>query len=85
MLLKPRAWCFDRQSLLDAKAAGAVSVELEDVDTGTIYAASMARIWERGFPVSRGHGPQIGLVLSLWTKNGLAEPLQLALGLGGAK
>jgi hypothetical protein len=84
LLEKPRAWCFDIQSLRDAEAVGARCVELQDQDTDQTYMASIARIWELGFELDRGHGHQIGLILEQWEIERPNAPRQLAFAFGGA-
>lgn len=67
MLRRPPAWALDLQSLLDAEAAGATSVEVHDTETGRTYRASVETIRRHGFTFDRGHGRQIGLALDRWT------------------
>lgn len=69
----PPAICFDVSTLEDAKAAGATKAEIRDMDSGKEYIAPIALILEKGIPVSRGHGKQIGLVMNMWKEKGAPE------------
>lgn len=69
-LRTPPAIAFDVSSLASAELLGARAVEVIDTDTGRRYTASIAHICARGFPVNRGHGPQIALTLDCWTVDG---------------
>jgi hypothetical protein len=70
MLTRPPAWAADRDTLYQAKAAGAVKVCIEDLDTGMVYTAGLADFFRRGLEVGRGHGDQLGLPLAFWTVTG---------------
>ncbi len=67
MLRSPRGWALDVKSLRDAEEAGARNVELEDVDNGLTYSASVDLIRAKGIQLNRGYGPQIALPLNSWT------------------
>lgn len=66
ILRTPPAIANDIQSLHDAERAGAVNCVFTNTDTGIIYRAPIAKIWDMGFPVNRGYGEQIALSLPLW-------------------
>ncbi len=66
MLRSPRGWALDLQSLRDAEGAGAVTVEIVDVESGITYSAPCSRIHLLGFHLNRGHGEQIALLLRYW-------------------
>lgn len=70
MLRSPKAWAVGAESLTSAEALGSQLVILHDRATGDIYSAPIATIRERGFPINRGFGPQIVLVLGEWSRNG---------------
>ena len=69
-LSRPRAIAFDRSTIVDAENAGAVSVEVTDSETGTVYRAAIADIWRHSFDVHRGFGDQIAYALTRWSVNG---------------
>ena len=79
----PPAWALDAQSLDDAERAGAVRVEIRDVESGCVYRADIALIRRRGFRVSRGFGVQVGLALALWECQRPGEPQAVQLALAG--
>ena len=66
MLRRPRAWACDVDALDQARAAGAVWVEVLDLDTGASYRAALADFYRRGVAINRGHGPQLALPLACW-------------------
>ena len=70
-LRSPKAICFDRCTLRDAEAAGAMALEVRDQETGTLYRAEMVTLWTHYFPVLRGFGDQVGLGLDYWRVNGM--------------
>ena len=82
-LRTPRAWCLDLRSLDDAEAAGAVRVEIHDVESGCVYRADIALIRRRGFRVSRGFGVQVALPLELWAVTRPGQPAARQLSLAG--
>lgn len=76
----PPAIAFSIESLQQAERAGAVRLEVKDRVTGTIYRATIAHLWEKGFPVNRaGFEPQIALSLDGWIKQYKGAPVQPAL------
>ena len=70
LLRKPRAWACDVEALDQARAAGAVKVELFDRDTGATYRVELVEFYRRGRPIDRGHGAQLALPLDCWTVTG---------------
>lgn len=80
-LQRPRALASDIDALEQAERAGAQFFEAHHVESGIVYRAPIARFFERGFRVSRGFGEQLALLLSDFDTE--AEPMQLALALGG--
>ena len=54
------------QALHDAERAGAVNCVFTNTDTGVIYRASIALIWEKGTRINYGYGEQIALALPYW-------------------
>jgi hypothetical protein len=66
ILRTPPALASDIQALHSAEKLGAVYCVFTNADTGIVYRASIAKIWDMGFPVNRGFGEQIALSLSLW-------------------
>ena len=82
MLRTPRAWAVDVAVLRQAEALGARTVEVHDLEDGTVYRAPLERFWQRGIRVNRGHGEQRGLLLADWQVNGApsrADAVQLSL------
>lgn len=67
-LRKPPAIAFDVSTLRDAEAAGAKWVEVTDAESGRVYRASMATVWERGKGFNRGYGAQWFLPLNEWNR-----------------
>lgn len=65
-LKKPPAIAMDVASLEMAEAAGAVAVEVTDLDTGIVYTVSVRKVWQQGWLINRGHGDQVALSLSFW-------------------
>jgi len=65
-LRKPPAICFDVVSLKQAEAAGAIRIEITDMENGKIYHAPLRLVWQKGFTLDRGYGRQIGLALNYW-------------------
>ncbi len=65
-LRKPPAIAFDVQSLHQAKAMGANSVKIRDLDTELVYRAPIELIFSKGFQFNRGYGEQIALTLEHW-------------------
>lgn len=68
MLTTPPAIANDIQALHDAERAGAVYCEFTNTDTGIIYRAAIAKIWDMGKRINFGWGEQIMLTLSNWTQ-----------------
>jgi hypothetical protein len=74
-LRQPPAIMFDIQSLKDAERYGAKNAHVTDRDTGDVYTAPIALIWEKPIYKDYGYGKQVGLCLKEWTVNGVA-PVQ---------
>lgn len=64
ILRKPRAIAFDVRSLRDAQDYGATRVAVQDIENGTVYAASIKEIMEHGFTLDRGFGKQVALPIN---------------------
>ena len=71
-LRHPPAILFDIQSLEDAGRYGANYVHVTDRETGRVYTAPTALIWEKPIHKNYGFGAQVGLCLKDWTVNGVA-------------
>ena len=67
-LLKPPAWCIDRDHLDRLEAEGAAGVLLID-EHGTEWRATVADFRRYGIPINRGHGVQVALPLARWRKS----------------
>lgn len=70
LLHTPRAICLDSHNITDAKAAGATAIKITDIETGTTYETTIGHFQNYSFPVPRGYGYQLGLVLEQWSING---------------
>lgn len=77
MLRHPRALAFDVSTLNDAETLGALWVKVLDLDSKTVYRASIRRIREKGKKFSRGCGEQIFLTLENFTITRPGGPVQL--------
>lgn len=66
MLKEPEAIANDIQALHDAERAGAVYCVFTNTDTGIVYRAPIAKIWDMGKTFNWGHGDQIYLTLRNW-------------------
>lgn len=75
-LRKPPAWATDESHLEVLRELGGRGVRLWTVD-GQVWEAPLDAFDRRGFRVSRGHGPQIGLRLCYWTTTDSREGRQL--------
>jgi hypothetical protein len=69
-LRQPPAILFDIQSLESAQRYGAKNVQVKDRETGKIYRAPIALIWEKAIYKDYGFGAQVGLCLKDWTVDG---------------
>ena len=69
-LHRPPAWACDVASLEAARAAGAVTVEIADRDTGATYRAPLSDFYSVGISVNRQHGAQLALPLGRWSVTG---------------
>lgn len=77
MLRHPAAIAFDRATLRDARAAGALAVAVTDRESGRTYRATITEIEDDGFPVRRGYGDQVALPIGRFEVDGL-KPAPLA-------
>ena len=68
MLTYPPSIANDIQALHDAERAGAVYCVFTNTETGIVYRASIAKIWDAGRHVNFGYGDQQALTLSYWTQ-----------------
>ena len=66
-LRTPPAIALDIGSLDQAERGGAIGVHVLDLESGTIYKASIAHIRRVGFEIDQGFGRQIALALKGWT------------------
>lgn len=69
LLHSPPAISCDVAVMQQAEAAGAVVFEVLDVESKTIYQASIAHFWKAGVPINRGFGKQWALPLEGFTKH----------------
>lgn len=65
-LRKPAAIALDVASLNDAEKAGAHSVNVEDTESGKVYAASIKTVRAFGLSLNRGFGAQVALPIARW-------------------
>lgn len=72
-LRRPPAWCVDASDLEAAEAAGAVTIEIEDVESGVIWSAPLSEFRTHGLKISRGFGDQVALPLRYWRHSGEGE------------
>lgn len=82
MLRLPPAWAVQK-SVLDAHQ-DVETIVITDSESGAVYSVSMGQLRVYSFPITRGHGEQIGLALAYWTVNdkpGKGEGSGLQLGL----
>jgi len=68
LLRHPIAWAIDESSLEEAKQAGAIMVQIRDIETGAIFRSLISDIETKGFTFNRGCGLQIGLRLEDWVE-----------------
>lgn len=76
MLTTPPAIASDIQALHDAERAGAEYCVFTNTDTGIIYRAPIAKIWDMGKEFDFGYGRQIMLTLHNWTQTRDPEFIQ---------
>lgn len=69
MLTTPPAIANDLQALHDAERAGAWCCVFTNTDTGIIYRAAIAKIWDAGWLMNLGYGNQQALTLSYWLQS----------------
>lgn len=72
----PRAICLDAQNITDAQHAGAVDIRITDSETGKTYETTIEYFKNHSFPVPRGYGYQLGLVLEQWSVNGCLSEVE---------
>ena len=68
ILKYPPAIANNIQALHDAERAGAEYCKFTNTDTGILYRAPIAKIWDMGTRFNRGWGDQIYLTLNNWTQ-----------------
>jgi len=68
ILKYPPAIANNIQALHDAERAGAEYCKFTNTDTGILYRAPIAKIWDMGTRFNRGWGDQIYLTLNHWTQ-----------------
>ena len=68
-LKKPPAIAFDIQSIEQAKANGAKTILIRDVDNNLYFRATIKKLNEEGFEFNRGHGNQIAMILDKWIRD----------------
>lgn len=66
MLRKPQGWAVDLAILEAAKRDGAQTVEVFDLETKTVYQASIEAFDLHGVRFNRGFGEQVVLPLAYW-------------------
>ena len=73
-LRTPPAIAFDEVAIKAAEEAGATVIQVNDLDSGLRYRASMPYFLVRSFEVDRGFGKQLALILIDWgiSKDGRA-------------
>jgi hypothetical protein len=81
-LRSPAGIAFELQTLDQAERAGARKVEVTNVETNTVYRASLDRIRRKGFKRFAG---QWALALADWSVAKPGEPEQLSLFGGGGQ
>ena len=69
MLTTPPAIANDIQALHDAEHAGALHCVFTNIDTGIVYRAAIAKIWDAGWLMNLGWGNQQALTLSHWLQS----------------
>ena len=65
-LRRPEGWAFDKTIIRQAKEGGASAIRIEAGDTGKSYSVSMSEFDKHAFPLNRGFGPQMVLVIKYW-------------------
>lgn len=79
VLQRPPALALAWDVINQLKSGGAVSIQIENTDTGTTYKAALSRFLEAGFDFERGFGKQHGLQLPFWIREARGEAAQLEL------
>jgi len=80
-LTTPPAIALDIGSLTQAERAGAVWVQIIEIESGTTYRATIRQIREQGVEFDRGYGRQVYLPLNSWIKSRPGGATQLVLAL----
>ena len=62
----PPGIAFDVTIIDKARRAGVVNLEVKDRETLRVYSTTLERFDKYAFPVSRGHGEQLGLAFTYW-------------------
>jgi len=65
-LRKPEAWAFDECVIDAAEEAGVHTICIQTSDTGKRFTASMDKFRDKALSFTRGHGPQLALMLADW-------------------
>ncbi|MGI6367899.1 MAG: hypothetical protein ACOX2L_05990 [Anaerolineae bacterium] len=76
MLHTPPAWALDVDDVQAAERGGATMIHIHDLETRHHYWATIETLRRRGFPLNRGYGDQLGLLLQYWAP--LPEEAQAA-------
>jgi len=74
ILRKPPAIAFDVCTIEQAKEAGALRVQVTDIETCKVYSASLERVLEKGTFFNRGFGEQVFLPIVYWQLANENEP-----------
>jgi hypothetical protein len=70
MLQQPRAWALDVGTLDEGERLGLRTIQLDNDRASLHYTAPLSLYRSHGFPVNRGFGPQIGLLVVYFSING---------------
>jgi len=73
ILRNPPAICFDMDVMVRARELGAVNVVVRDRETDTDFHSTVDAIMERGFPINRGHGNQIAMLIDYWVVENMKQ------------
>jgi hypothetical protein len=80
ILRKPQAIAVSIDALEAAESAGAVKIQVRDVETDTTYRATIEHFRQAGIKINRGgFGEQIALTLDGWIKQREGEAIQAPL------
>ncbi len=78
MLQYPPALCWDESILNQAEDLGVVKIEINELEEGKKYKASILDFRNKCFSVRRGYSNQIGLTLAHWKIESQDDDEQLA-------